>query len=564
MKPYSTLNKAIFVAFILFCFFIKVMESKDFSHSKEHQIDKIFKDYSKGISPGCAIVVVNKGKIVFLKTYGYSNIEHKIPVTAETMFNLASNSKQFTAYYISKLIKQNKISLNDNIVNYLPKLSGLFKERITIKNLIHHSSGIRGMFGTMLLTGWKWNDSLSNMDYMTLLLKQRDLNFKPGDELEYNNSNYLLLAEIIESISGNKFKYIMENEVFKPLGMKSTVVAQNSNAIIKNCAQPYRTIKDGLYEKNEMPVEITGSTSVYTNIKELGLWLQQYSSKSEIVNRMFSPETLNSGKVNNYCFGINANFSKGEERTYTHLGSLGGYNSYTLILPDRGFGVGVLGNDSSLRAYDKGYKVTQILYPDIFGPLEKKSLNKLKDKNRKVYNVDKSFYKLYIGKYCFNDFKTYLIKKEQGKLFMEYVGGTPKMLIPIRKHVFLVGKGNNLIEFNLDKKIKSNFFTYTWYGQKRVVNRIKKKTREQIVEICGKYYSPEIDINIKLSYNGDHFLAEHFRWGVIKLYPSINDTLVGYKSYFKKLSFYRDKKGISKGFKLYGHTIRNLKFKKAK
>lgn len=144
------------------------------------------------------------GEIVFSKAYGLASLEYKVPNTTETIFNLASISKQFTAMGILLLEQQGKLSFDDDIRKYLTELPD-FCETITIRHMLQHTSGLRGFHGLLALAGWRGAEHRDNDDLYRLMLQQRDLNFKPRQEYLYSNTNYMLMLNVIEKITGEKF-----------------------------------------------------------------------------------------------------------------------------------------------------------------------------------------------------------------------------------------------------------------------------------------------------------------------------------------------------------------------
>jgi len=165
-------------------------------------IDSLFKDYAKPDGPGVAVLIVKDGKVVFEKGYGMANLEYNMPITPTSVFDIASVSKQFTGYAISTLIQQGKVSPADDIHKYLPDVPD-FGKKITIHNLIHHTSGLRDWPEGLHAAGWRWDESFTYDDIMRMVSKQHDLDFIPGSQYQYSNTGYNLLAAIVAKISGN-------------------------------------------------------------------------------------------------------------------------------------------------------------------------------------------------------------------------------------------------------------------------------------------------------------------------------------------------------------------------
>ena len=169
-------------------------------------ITKILYQHANDDIPGMAVGIVKDGEIVYEHYLGYANLEHEIKIDKDTRFNIASDAKQFTALCILKLVEQGKLDLKDDIRKYLPDLYKNIEDKITISNLISHTSGVRDygyLIGLSGKTAWKL--FIDNDDVIALLQDQKDLNFKPGTEYLYSNSNYILLTEIVKSVTGQEF-----------------------------------------------------------------------------------------------------------------------------------------------------------------------------------------------------------------------------------------------------------------------------------------------------------------------------------------------------------------------
>ena len=187
------------------------------------KVDALFAEWAKPDSPGCAVAVVRGGTILYAKGYGMADLEHGIPITPRTVFYIGSVGKQFTAYAVVRLAQQGKLSLDDEIHKYLPELHD-FGRPVTIRHLIHHTSGLRDYFELLSLAGTRQEDLVTQKDLLRMIWKQRELNFSPGERHLYSNSNYALLATIVERVTGESFRDWMARNVFAILDMNQTQV----------------------------------------------------------------------------------------------------------------------------------------------------------------------------------------------------------------------------------------------------------------------------------------------------------------------------------------------------
>ena len=183
------------------------------TQDKVAEIDKIF-SWVKPNEPGCAVAASQNGKLVVNKAYGSADLEREVPLSTNSVFDAGSVRKQFVAAAILLLVEDGKIALTDDIRKYISQLPD-YGHKITIDHLLTHTSGVRDWQALLNLAG-------GDPDAMTMIVRQRSINFNPGDEWSYSNSNYVLLPEIVSRVSGMPFSEFARKRIFDPLGMKST------------------------------------------------------------------------------------------------------------------------------------------------------------------------------------------------------------------------------------------------------------------------------------------------------------------------------------------------------
>ncbi|RZM17855.1 MAG: class A beta-lactamase-related serine hydrolase, partial [Pedobacter sp.] len=218
--------------------------------------------------PGYAIGIFKAKKIILAKGYGMANLDYNIPIMANTVFNIASLSKQFTAACIALLVLRDSISLEDEVSKYIPEVAK-YNQSIKIKHLIYFTSGIHEYHTLPHRNGLNWN----LYDYFTIdiaiatSLSQPNLEFTSGTKWEYRNTDYMLLAKIVEKVTGKTMNEFATENLFRPLGMNSTEVNDDVTVIIKNRATGYvpRTEET-----------ITGAKKAGYYLRKEGAWLQAH------------------------------------------------------------------------------------------------------------------------------------------------------------------------------------------------------------------------------------------------------------------------------------------------
>jgi CubicO group peptidase (beta-lactamase class C family) len=247
-----------------------IAQKKD--NNIDHQIDSIFAEYNT--TPGVAVAVVKDGAVVFKKGYGLANLEYDIPITPQSVFHIASVSKQFTAFSIYLLKQQRKLSLEDDVRKYIPELPQ-YGKTIKIKHLLAHTSGLRDQWALLTLAGWQMEDIITTEQILKLAAKQKQLNFETGTRFGYSNTGYTLLAEIVSRISGQSFTDFTTTNIFRPLGMQSTRFNDDFHTVIKNRAHSYELV-NGTFIERPLHYCTVGATSLSTTVEDLAKWVNNF------------------------------------------------------------------------------------------------------------------------------------------------------------------------------------------------------------------------------------------------------------------------------------------------
>jgi CubicO group peptidase (beta-lactamase class C family) len=243
--------------------------------SAERKIDSLFASYNSQ-TPGAAVAIVKDGKVVFRKGYGMADLDHDIPITPQTVFNIASVSKQFTAFAIYLLASEGSISLEDDVRKYITELPD-YHTVIRVKHLLGHTSGLRDQAAIGSLAGNRPGDVETTGQILKLIARQRNLNFTPGTAFGYCNTGYTLLAEIIHRVTGQSFAAYTEEKIFKPLGMTSTQFSDNHGKVVKNKAASYELI-NGIYYHQPLNASNPGPSNLLTTVEDLPKWVLNFEN----------------------------------------------------------------------------------------------------------------------------------------------------------------------------------------------------------------------------------------------------------------------------------------------
>lgn len=314
------------------------------------QVDALFVQWNKPDSPGCALAVIKDGRIIYQRGYGMANLDYDIPISTASVFNIASVSKQFTAMSVLLLAKQGKLSLDDDIRKYVPDFPQ-YQSPITIRNLLYQTSGIREYSHLMSASGVKYQDA-SDEDVFKILARQKELNFKPGDEYLYSNSNYFLLARIVRIVRGKSLREFAGENIFKPLRMVNTGFHSDSTEVTKKRATGYSyNIYDG-FSVESVGAYHVGDGGILTTIDDLFLWDQNYYDNklgggNQLIEQFVTPGTLNNGRKLDYAMGLDVEEYKGL-KMIGHDGVYNGFNASMIRFPEQRISVICLCNLASI------------------------------------------------------------------------------------------------------------------------------------------------------------------------------------------------------------------------
>ena len=314
------------------------------------QVDEVFSRWDRPDSPGCAIGVYQDGRITYTRGYGLADLEHGAPITPDSVFYAGSVSKQFTAMAAALAIKQGKLGPDDDVRKYVPELP-VYGRPITIRHLLHHTSGLRDVNTLMVLAGRRDEDAFDNEAVLRIVSRQKALNFLPGDEYLYSNSGYAMLALAIERATGVPFAEYADANIFEPLGMKVSHFHTDLARLVPGRAWAYDRRTDGSFVLNSPQNERAGAGGLFTTVSDLARWDENFYvgrvGGPAVIRMLESPGRLNSGTELTYGWGLMAGSYRGVP-IIEHSGSLGGYRAHVIRFRSMHTSVAILCNVSNV------------------------------------------------------------------------------------------------------------------------------------------------------------------------------------------------------------------------
>lgn len=536
------------------------------SKKQINQIDSLFIDWNKPNHPGGSIGVMKNDKIVFSRSYGLASLEYLAPNSTETIFNIASVSKQFTAMGIVLLHIQGKLSIDDDIRKYLPELPD-FGEKITIRQMLHHTSGLRSLHAMLGLAGWRADDSRTNEDLYRFMNMQRDLNFKPGSEFMYCNTGYMLMVKIIEKVTAEKFPTWIKKNIFEPLGMNHTYVEDKYNRVVTNNATSYNKSIDGNYLRAVEYWGYVGSGNIHSTTNDLLKWLSNFyapqTNWEEAFKLMKTLDKLNDGSDNNYAFGLFIDKHLGND-LIQHSGAIGGFRTYAGTYPDEKLSIVVLTNFSASSSGSKANQIHEILLTKL--DADNSEPVKKNDSLKQIY-LSNDELKKYESSYL-NDKDSYArkiyLRNDTLRYFRSSTSESP--IVPIGNDEFqmLTTDADLKIKFTINGKLKSMIVTVN-NGEPSIFQGFESRTltTKDLLSYTGEFYSQELETTYNMYLENDTLFCHHARHGEFKMKVLKNNVLES-EWPMTITKYKRNKKGEVTGIYVSNGRVRNLWFEKQK
>lgn len=346
------------------------LPSVDWTASRA-EIDSIFADVTSEKTPGCAVGVIHQGAFVHRAGYGIANLEHGIPVTADSIFRMGSVSKQFTAMAIAILAERGDLDLDTDVHTYLPGLTE-YGQEVTIRQMVHHVAGMsdyeeeKKYFQNAVGGAFRWG----NQDFLTISefyegLSKVPLALPAGTKYQYSNYAYFLLSQVVERASGESLRQFADAEIFGPLGMGKSFFYDDVNGIVPKRADGYRRKEDGTFEIFMTNLGFVGDGGVYTSINEILKWDQNfYNNKlgkggDRLMELVLTPHAIRPNENAGYGFGMSITSHNGH-REVSHSGGWVAFSTFYARYPDLNFSVITLCNSTVVSARKRARQVIEI------------------------------------------------------------------------------------------------------------------------------------------------------------------------------------------------------------
>lgn len=520
-------------------------------------VDEICARWDKPTSPGMVLAVIRDGAIVYQRGYGMANLELDVPLSLDSVFCVGSTSKQFTAASIAILARQGKISLDDDVRKLIPELPDYGKP-ITIRHLMHHTSGLRD-YGSLMIIAGKGEHEFTLDEVMRIIVRQTELNAPPGQEFSYTNSGYTLMAEIVKRASKKSLRRFADEHIFRPLGMTHTLFRDDNRQIIKHRAVGHESLEVS-FKTNDPTTRAVGPSNLWTTVGDLFLWDQNfYHNKlgDGLVEELLTPGKLDNGHKLDYAYGLFVDQYHGVRRVH-HGGLFAGFRTQFVRFPDERLSVICLSNLDTLDPHGLAMQVADLYLGQRIG---KSSA----DLERPKCVLASEALSALAGTYRnprTGEITTFQVDKDG--LWLAREGPRRTKVYPQSESKFCgTGPAEGLLcEFLPQNGEVGRCVRIGYAGQvPRTLEAVTlvTPTAEQIAEYAGTFYSPEAEATFKLIASKDRLQLESPDEPRKSLQPGIRDE---FRSPQGVLQFERDTAGKVTSFRLNAVRVLRLKFKR--
>ncbi len=531
-------------------------------------IDAVFSSYDSRVSPGCATAVVRGGAIVFEKGYGMSDFQHDVPITPASIFHVASISKQFAAMSIVLLARDGLLGLDDDVRKHVPEVPDL-GHTITLRHLIHHTSGLRDQWQLLGLSGWRADDPKSEEDILWLVSRQRALNFQPGAEHLYSNTGYTLLGTVVRRVTGKSLREFTEERIFGPLGMTSTHFHDDHSMIVPGRTSAYAPRRGGGpaniddYRISIPVFDNAGATSLFTTVRDMAKWEANFLSPVvgdvDVLAQIHERGRLNDGTEIPYAFALVHDTHRGL-RTIGHSGSDAGYRADFLRFPDERHAFVTFCNVATANPGLLNRRVAEIVLADRLAPAPAASGAAA---DPAEVPLPRPALEALAGAYLDprTDTLRQVVFRPDTSALHAGPGANASRLIHTGDHVFAVaGEPGSRLRFMLAGAQYEAAIGLVEVGRSLTLDRMRSPdaTPGRLKELAGRYRSEELDVDWAIvSGDAGPLVLQRRRLADQPMQPVYED---GFSAGAGSLRFTRDGAGRVDGFLLTSGRVRHIRF----
>jgi len=509
------------------------------------------------LEPGVTVGVVQNGEIIYHDNRGAMNLEYKLPFNDSTVFGLASITKQFTSACIGILEKQGKLSINDDVRKYIPELAN-YKDTIQIKHLLNHTSGLRNHNVLLDLQGFDYKHrGYTNKIIQELMFKQEGVNNLPGEKMLYSNTNYVMLALIIERVSRMRIEAFAKQEIFEPLKMHKTFYSKSLEDIIENRAYSYYK-ESGKYQQPKSLTHCIGAGGIGSTVQDLAKWSNVFLNPNhdffylaEFITKL---DTLNNGQLMKHARGMFVSPYKGFT-TYNHSGRDLGMRSQFICIPKKNLAVIVYTNSEDINAVNISYEILNLFID------ETSVENQKQTKHKHSTNQKKEFVGIY--QELNSDLRMEIFVENDTLKAISSFGRNATPLISKSANSFIrIDNPSVVYTFQTgectDANLLVDFGGALFYFETIELESIPN---QNLGEFVGNYYSDELNVIYSISIENNKLVLSYPNNGDIQIREGAKDSFGGNRR--TKYMFNRSNEGKVISFVVASEgTVKDISFEK--
>jgi len=515
------------------------------------QIDRVFAQWDRAASPGCAVAASRDGQLLYTHGYGSANLEYDVPITPASIFESGSVAKQFTAAAIVLLAQDGKLSLDDDIRRYLPEVPD-FGETIRIRHLLTHTSGLRDQWELLGIEGRGPGTQVhSPATTLDLVKHQKALNFPPGTEYSYSNTGYSLLGIIVQRVSGQSLDAFTQARLFQPLGMTHTRWRDDFTAIVKGRTTAYSGTAGNGFKTDMSFTNMIGNGGLLTTVGDLLRWNENFFNPSvggkAFVDSMQTRMVLRSGRRISYALGLEVGSYDGVAEV-SHSGSTAGYRTFLARYPEQHVSLAVLCNLGSTNPVALGHQVADLLVTKPAAAAQS---------GAPTVTLSAAQLERWAGTYvdARTDRALHLTVRD-GALAM--ADGPNVVVRPVTPNAFRAF-GNADLVFSGTAPARGALLIRDGDTSVFTEAHAAPLTKAKLAEYAGTYASDELDAVLTVVPVGELLILRRRPADEIWMRPVYDDD---FATSIGSLRFSRDASGRVTGFGVYSGRIRNVRFSK--
>lgn len=523
------------------------------------RVAEIFAEWDRPDSPGCALGVIKNGQFLLKPGFGMASLDYDIPISSKSVFRIASTSKQITAAVIVLLEEDGTLSLDDSVRKHIPELPDYFSP-VTLRHLVHHTSGIRDYISLMSMAGKREKDYYSDEEVLRLLARQKQLNFTPGERYLYSNSGYFLLSHVVKRATGQSLGTRAKRLIFQPLGMHHSFFNDDATRIVKNRATGYSPLEGGGFRINETGLGMIGDGGVFTTVEDLLPWDRNFYdnrlSKKDpaFLRTMLTPGRLNDGSIIEYAHGLMSGTYRGH-KTVSHSGIFVGFRSEMIRFPEDKLTVICLCNLRTINPSFLAKRVADLLLVNERGEgLEAPAAATF------IALPDQALKRL-TGTYRHYEMGVISVTREGDALLVRSSSNLYRIR-PVSPDRFKTVDGTGYIDAAFQISEKDARVEITVEEQRRYTFERFSVTGEDVQALsayAADYYSEELAATYHIRSKNEALYLDFITAPTSPLIASRQDEFI---TGGLELEFFRDKRGRVAGFKLSDKGAKDILFKR--